>query len=1601
MGAVETAAEFVPVRFAGRWVGHGAEAVGRALATGSHRAAAKAGAGYIARNTASLAANEAFQEAGQEMATAFLDGVVNAAVDYEARHGSLDGWSESVPLDKIAEDVGRTVIPAVVSSLGLTAGTAGASGIGAGVSIHERVARIKAFNTARNAARAGVETLRGRREAKGVHMPAYDLAIESETRTNVARMKQRLGRELTDDELVAAQEAARERVAYEDFKQMYNAWSAETDEAKRDAFLNRQGFTAGEKAKLISAFDTIFAYRAGAQFGGQVADVAESIRASLQSVGLAAELETREDGSALLRFGGVDAPATEIRFVQQVQDPDAEAHAAMGVTPDGVFIRAADGTEVDATQPVNAVIEIQRQSQGGSTFLLGHELAHNLLDVMRRTGTLTQEMDAQLAKKFKGKDGAFDEEAFADAFGAELRDAFTLQEEARVAKAPKTKVGRILRGMADTVRDWAYATFAFRRAREDAKAAQANAPASVLEAFLARQGTAQKPAEEGGQQNQGAGAQGAETSQAKPGENGPVPADGQEGATRVRMEGGGEAVGPVRFHLGPVYTGAGTAYDRPDIGKVGTGIGLSLYGWGLYATQNKSLAKEYADAAKGKKRTIFDAPERAGLRYVGTERVEGTPAIHAQTWWTHRAEGDESHLLEWDEPVSEENLRRVLDQYDAEGLDDKNDAMARDDVEEMVRGARNGRDLYYAAETLMAMTDDGFDFDDAFVDDDNKDAVQHIKGKAKEASEFLYRAGIDGMKYRDQGATNYVSFSDENLRVDKRWVWDGERYVEDRAFTQGAKYHVPPPADENIAIANEGVTEETFTASLDKMLQERVAEGSVADNDGLRDATLEFYREFHDKKVQLSDGRFVYFVPLVNEARGLSRDEAWAEYAIHSVTNDRLRRDGTHERAFNSVKASALKDIERILKEENVFPALNKDNAKDSIIFFGIGESGKRIDIVTRLDEAGNIKADLTEITTVVRDAKRKSPRPMSLTEAVKAVEVHQGTGYSPMTDGESKARSNTEVKYHLPGQAEDAAYLAAVEQGDMETARRMVEEAAKRAGYTIEAYHGSDQFGFTVFNPERSDDERSLFFAGSQALASTYTEARDISRIGGKAFLDGNFKTFEELSKALEPLGLRLELSGAKLVDGDRAIEVKEFRKHKNEYETEITLVPYDTEALNEAAVASANDYAKATYGMSLQEAGGLDEAAKNDIRRFYREWRYEHRSDYSTTPNQVAAAINRRKREPFRSKPGIYEVALKLENPLVVDADGANWNAIRLDDKTLEDYKEFLEETYGNAEFHGDPEEARTREISEYAEARGYDGVIFKNLFDYGPMGVAEGTDTVYVAFDGRQAKSLDPVTYDDEGRVIPLSERFNPANPDIRHHIPDRGAPRFSETEAGKAAVAEAFDAMTEGMWDLISDPTGRSQRKGAKKQQDVTTEEGFAKEVNIRMGQFGRAGGPRLQELKKRLSAEQWQDVLGTVFEIGHRFDVWHKDGGLLDASMRRRVADYLQDIIRNRASMLGRRAYMAGRAFAWRQAREAERAAVGEARREGREKLAEARVQREYVSRINGILREHGCAPALFGKYLYAVYTPERAALAEAGEGGLTSYGKMENIDTIE
>lgn len=111
-------------------------------------------------------------------------------------------------------------------------------------------------------------------------------------------------------------------------------------------------------------------------------------------------------------------------------------------------------------------------------------------------------------------------------------------------------------------------------------------------------------------------------------------------------------------------------------------------------------------------------------------------------------------------------------------------------------------------------------------------------------------------------------------------------------------------------------------------------------------------------------------------------------------------------------------------------------------------------------------------------------------------------------------------------------------------------------------------------------------------------------------------------------------------------------------------------------------------------------------------------------------------------REEPGIYNVLLNTDGFEVVDWEGRNW-----DDG-------------------GDTPYFDIDDLAREYELMGSPGVIVENIHDSGPHhgGVAEGTQ--YIILDNKRIKALEPVTYDDSGNVIPLSERFNLANEDIRY-------------------------------------------------------------------------------------------------------------------------------------------------------------------------------------------------------------------------------------------
>ena len=267
-------------------------------------------------------------------------------------------------------------------------------------------------------------------------------------------------------------------------------------------------------------------------------------------------------------------------------------------------------------------------------------------------------------------------------------------------------------------------------------------------------------------------------------------------ANSVAQPGAGAQGPDVRFSIPRLYTGSAADYERPSLHAIGTGEGNQAYGWGLYASNRRGVAESYAKindglhtfdgrpieyisvalspqeraikaftAANGDKNRARETLVGNAKRARGKSRKEwddavewfdenggrlatAKPHLYEQTWFTDRAPGDESQLLKWYEPVSEENVGRIQKQADSEGIG------------QAVRDA-----LRYG---------DGYDGKDVYH------ALSRNFGSSKAASEFLARAGIDGVKYPvdsygkavkdgDKAGWNYVSFRDDNIRVDHKW----------------------------------------------------------------------------------------------------------------------------------------------------------------------------------------------------------------------------------------------------------------------------------------------------------------------------------------------------------------------------------------------------------------------------------------------------------------------------------------------------------------------------------------------------------------------------------------------------------------------------------------------------------------------------------------------------------------------------------------------------------------------------------------------------------------------------------------------------------------
>ena len=353
-------------------------------------------------------------------------------------------------------------------------------------------------------------------------------------------------------------------------------------------------------------------------------------------------------------------------------------------------------------------------------------------------------------------------------------------------------------------------------------------------------------------------------------------------------------------------------------------------------------------------------------------------------------------------------------------------------------------------------------------------------------------------------------------------------------------------------------------------------------------------------------------------------------------------------------------------------------------------------------------------------------------------------------------------VKTQFSLSESDNAYLDAVNRGDTETAQKMADEAAKNAGYNVKVFHGTDAFGFTKLDVSKSDDGISFFATDSLETANTYSrgntlESRRLSEVQDSDYLKGKDSFSEEdvsnIAKNIAEF-MSSEIGIDNYVDSNALIDPN------------LT----DFKELNKTIKKWMHDLYETKYSKER----------KNGVFKRYKNFEAFELSDKGTELRKKMGVYKKQLHRLCELKngteSGIYDLYANTENHLVVECGNTWWREIDstdLPDIRSEEFKKYkrLDESYWT-----------TRSVAVYAKDNGYSGVTFKNLKDFGGNGIARNPATVYIFFNPQtQVKSADPVTYDDTGNVIPLSERFNVENDDIRYSLSDSNGKALSNEQA----------------------------------------------------------------------------------------------------------------------------------------------------------------------------------------------------------------------------
>ena len=322
--------------------------------------------------------------------------------------------------------------------------------------------------------------------------------------------------------------------------------------------------------------------------------------------------------------------------------------------------------------------------------------------------------------------------------------------------------------------------------------------------------------------------------------------------------------------------------------------------------------------------------------------------------------------------------------------------------------------------------------------------------------------------------------------------------------------------------------------------------------------------------------------------------------------------------------------------------------------------------------------------------------------------------------------------------------------------------------------YHGSQDAGFHVFDPSKSDDDISLFFVDRNDVAASYSGTSE-------TYEAQTIRSAEDMNRFIESIGAEgyevteqdgkytLLYEGERVADSNTAQGIyDEFCWYEGVGEGDANYKVYlnlknplevDAEGRNWHRISS--EFSQEIYDR-YQTLTAEEKAALTDLT----EW--EDFSLFNQEIESALQAVSMRRKFPDRLYAPLDENTKNLASA---------FEKIKGNDNVVDFYSlfdiaadSFTEETIRE----NSVKQLNTRDYAKRAKEGGYDGVIFKNLVDVGGYSNGdEGASTVAIAFSSEQVKSV--------ANGKPTSD------PDIRYSLTEYTA---EEKKAHNDAVLEHF-------------------------------------------------------------------------------------------------------------------------------------------------------------------------------------------------------------------